>query len=609
MAGSGGTGGCPEGSTGDDCESCVVYVDHAGGSDGNSGRSWALAKATIQAGIEAAFADAGQCDVWVAEGTYFPTYKADPFSAARYATLQMREGIAVYGGFAGGETAPSARDLEANPTIISGEIGAETNTDNLYHVVTSADGALLDGVTITRGYDTRGGVNGAGLRCEAGTFTVSRVTFTDNVAREGAAIGVLDDCDLFVDDSTFVDNRVVVPDTLVTPRGGAIRVDSGALTVQNSRFSNNSAQEGQGGAIYSTGPGHIRHTRFEGNRVTGAGAGGAVYASDPLVLEHCTFADNQVGNGSSTSAGGAIRASDELVVRDSVFTGNKVTSFEARGGAIFASAALEIEGGTFTGNTIDGGGVAHGGALQAGGVTTIVRTRFTENQVTAGGSTIRGGAVFFETGADVALVNATFEGNAAVGPSASHYGNGGAVFSSGELQAANCLFIANEAGDHGGAIYNNTTTSNGAVLVANSTFYGNHAQDNGGAVYNRYSTSTFVNDIFWGNTAGVEGHVIFNYATSTTTVRYSNVQGTGFNGTDGNIDADPLFVSTLREALDLRLRSGSPSIGTGSNAELPADAADLDADEDIGEALPLDLDDHARVQGGVVDMGAYEAAP
>ena len=74
--------------------------------------------------------------------------------------------MAVYGGFAGTETARDQRNPAANVTILSGDIDnndSQTpiitdlttvtgNTTNSYHVVTGgATGATLDGFTITAG--------------------------------------------------------------------------------------------------------------------------------------------------------------------------------------------------------------------------------------------------------------------------------------------------------------------------------------------------------------------------------------------------------------------------------------------------------------------------
>ena len=58
---------------------------------------------------------------------------------------------------------------------------------------------------------------------------------------------------------------------------------------------------------------------------------------------------------------------------------------------------------------------------------------------------------------------------------------------------------------------------------------------------------------------------------------------------------------------DLRLMSNSPAIDGGDNELLPDDTLDVDRDGDTAEKTPLDLEDAVRIQGGTVDMGAYEA--
>jgi len=67
------------------------------------------------------------------------------------------------------------------------------------------------------------------------------------------------------------------------------------------------------------------------------------------------------------------------------------------------------------------------------------------------------------------------------------------------------------------------------------------------------------------------------------------------------------FVSTAADAIDLKLRAGSPCVDKGATTDLPVDALDLDDDDNITEALPLDLTGAPRVPGASVDLGAYES--
>ena len=151
----------------------VIYVQPGGT---GSGTSWGNAK-----DLAAALSTAVSGDVlWVATGTYTPTTGLD-----RTTTFQLVSGVAVYGGFKGAETLLSQRDWVTNVATLSGDIGfVGDSTDNSYHVVTGADNAILDGVTITGGNADVVGTddNGAGMLNNASSPILTNVTISGNSA-------------------------------------------------------------------------------------------------------------------------------------------------------------------------------------------------------------------------------------------------------------------------------------------------------------------------------------------------------------------------------------------------------------------------------------------
>ena len=168
-----GTCSCPEGYTGSDCSQCLIYVNGATGNDGLDGRTWANAKATVQGGLDMA-AYYGGCEIWVTQGTYTATTGTD-----RYASIEMEDGIELYGGFYGDEVVRNQRDIVAYSTVLSGEIGSATaDYDNSYTVIEGADDAVIDGFTIRDGYG--GGLSGAGLNIDEATMTVRNCAFVEN---------------------------------------------------------------------------------------------------------------------------------------------------------------------------------------------------------------------------------------------------------------------------------------------------------------------------------------------------------------------------------------------------------------------------------------------
>lgn len=323
----------------DECDDpdCVVFVDGSlSDYADHDGSAWALAFADVQDGIDAAAAlaesIAGRCLVWVADGTYTPTEDEFGESAPanpRYKTFLLRAGVSLYGGFAGGEIACADRDVAANETILSGDLGvAGSVADNAYHVVTGADGAVLDGFTVERGNadGVSGPGDGGGLYNSYASPTVRSCTFTDNAAEDSG--GAIYNYHSFsaVTDCVFSGNAA--------GEGGAINDLSSSTVVARSTFWGNSAAQ-YGGGLHS----HLSSTlvvscRFEGNSASWGG-GVDVESGYAVPIENCVL----LGNSASSHGGGLSVFGSSPIVINSTFSGN---SSEGTGGAVYVNSGGPI---------------------------------------------------------------------------------------------------------------------------------------------------------------------------------------------------------------------------------------------------------------------------
>ena len=188
------------------------------------GGTWAAAFDDLEGALYAAEQHEDEDEIWVAEGTYYPSEEQiqyDPRSVAF--NLDDEDPVKIYGGFAGTEDYLYERDIYANPTILSGDLDQDDDyttfpddiwidrDDNAYHVITGSattdpmDGARVDGFTIIGGtadgvYDLWGGGASNG-----GDMYV-RCTFCWNRAKTGGGAFVSADNDVIIYNCRFYNN-------------------------------------------------------------------------------------------------------------------------------------------------------------------------------------------------------------------------------------------------------------------------------------------------------------------------------------------------------------------------------------------------------------------
>ncbi|WP_299886289.1 LamG domain-containing protein [uncultured Lacinutrix sp.] len=174
------------------------------------GTSWETGFFNLQDAIIASLSCSTITEIWVASGTYSPSAlpRNNTITAGistRDNTFHLPNGIKIYGGFNATDTSIDQRDIAANPTILSGNIGnPSSSTDNTYHVVTSVldnaetrlDGFIIEGGLTTfndvtgltiEGIDVRRRL-GAGISNHNSSTVFANLIIRDNTADIGAGI-------------------------------------------------------------------------------------------------------------------------------------------------------------------------------------------------------------------------------------------------------------------------------------------------------------------------------------------------------------------------------------------------------------------------------------
>ena len=286
-----------------------IYYVKWGATGSNSGTSWTNAYTDLQSALSVA--SLGD-EIWVASATYKPTNGTD-----RTISFTLRNGVSIYGGFAGTETLRSQRNPVTNVTILSGDIGVGDNTtDNSYHVVYSEstnDTTVLDGFTITAGNANGSSPhnNGGGLYNKTSSLKLENMIFQGNTAS-------VDGGGLYNTGSNSTLLNITFRQNTATNSGGGIYNSQSDLIQQNITFDQNSAGRSGGGmANYYSHP-TLTNVTFYNNSAATYGGGLAQSFSSPTLI-NVTFN----GNSASVTGGGAITNDDSHpVIVNSILYGN-----------------------------------------------------------------------------------------------------------------------------------------------------------------------------------------------------------------------------------------------------------------------------------------------
>jgi parallel beta-helix repeat protein len=162
----------------------ILHVTPAG-SDAANGQSWAAAKRTVTAALAAAVAGD---EIWVAQGTYPER-------------IQLKSEVALYGGFAGGETLREQRDWHLRPTILDGGKGGIVVR---CEIPFATPATRIDGFVIRNGQ----GVLGGGIGCTRTRPTIANNRIIGNTsAGPGGGICCYNGADAVIINNYIADNR------------------------------------------------------------------------------------------------------------------------------------------------------------------------------------------------------------------------------------------------------------------------------------------------------------------------------------------------------------------------------------------------------------------
>jgi len=164
--------------------------------------------------------------------------------------------------------------------------------------------------------------------------------------------------------SLTLNNLTIANGSAVT--GGGI-YNYGSLTVTNSTFSGNSAEEDGGGILNNNINASltmltITNSTFSGNSAGEEGGGGISNNNGTVTITNSTFSGNSADNGEGGGNGGGIANADTVTVVNSTFSGNSAGGL---GGGIYTLSGTVTISNTIIANSASGGNCS--GTITNGG--------------------------------------------------------------------------------------------------------------------------------------------------------------------------------------------------------------------------------------------------
>lgn len=595
-------------------------------------------------------------EFWLTDGNYLPCGDQDNLKS-----FTLNEGVRIYGGFSGIENTIDERDFENSPTIFTGELQSDDNSNNntecLFVTATPSENwivpAIIDGVTLTQGYASAH--QGAALRiCENTSVNIQQCQVIENY--EGA---VCNWGKLEVRDSNLSENieenqadmyDFVGPDHLtsyyysagaISNRENAVTMltncvinsnysihngalfNAGEMKIEDTEFDNNTAD--RYAVILSPGKIKIINAVFNNNRAENRI--GVMYVWDSLYMDNCIISNNHSNYYAAThfpnsksypgQRTSGIQSLGYSIVSSCSFINNNANT--CPGGALSIMGQAEIKDCVFSGNK----GVSpwldpndpqsglvivyvskdtDGAALYVNGSANVTNCVFNNNHGYKGNTIGVDGTLNMED-CKITEGHSTIMSNGAI-----------KVIQGGLLCIKNSL-IANNASpaiqQEEGAntfIEASTIVNSGTEVFVFQTEWNNNNPswvNINNSILSGYQNLTRIDSLGYGDegTFGVEGTI--TVANSLLHSGFESVSLQNLHDEGGNLyDVDPMFVNpTTVLGIDENLSAIDADwrLQAGSPCINAGDATLIDLD-----SLSLDLGGEMRVKNCEIDMGAYE---
>ncbi len=300
-----------------------------------------------------------------------------------------------------------------------------------------------------------------------------------------------------------------------------------------------------------------------------------------------------IQNGRGSEGGGVAVSGGAPIVEYNTIAGN--TTCSGGGGVSIRSSGATVRNNTITENrqqSCSGGSGGGGILIIAAGAAQVV-----DNVIVGNSHGTRGGGIAMNAAGSPVISGNVIEANDS--------GTGGGIASINVSDAliVNNFIVYNSAGT-GGGIHWLVPSSGRGPFVHNNTIAANTAATGSAVFADGFDEAAqIINNVIAAAGDATVVHCGSFNDPNPPVLRHNDVFSAGgtrygglctdVTGTDGNISADPLFVS----AADFHLQAGSPAIDAADDATAPA--SDID-----GEARPVDGDGDGIA---VADMGADEA--